>query len=75
MRQLNTGKLYTLPGRVRPLYAAPSGEGYRLYDYRLGSTVPPRFIVRADGRLLDWHGGETPWTVDDLLEVRGSSPH
>ena len=72
MFTLRPHAVYRLPGVSRPLLAVPVDRGgYILYDSRLGSAAPPRFTVDSGGRLVDWHGEQTPWTAADLSEVDG----
>ena len=70
MYTLRPHAVYRLPGVSRPLLAVPVDNGdYLLYDSELGPAAPPRFTVDSEGRLVDWHGEQTPWTAADLSEV------
>lgn len=70
MRQLKNYHIYQLPAVERRLYLASTAEGaHLLYDCELGTRVPPRFEITADRRIFNWHGEDTGWTVDDLLET------
>ena len=75
MVTLRAHGVYQLSGVSRPLLAFPTDKGgYLLYDSELGSAVPPRFTIDSEGRLIDWHGEETRWTVADLTEAGGPDP-
>ncbi|MBC7933175.1 MAG: hypothetical protein H7Z38_21640 [Rubrivivax sp.] len=69
MRRLRTDGIYAPPGGLRPVVATPQGSGYILYDSEFGPRLPPRFVVSADGTVLDWHGEEAGWTIDDLIDT------
>lgn len=72
MRQLRLYGIYKLPGVLRPIYPFPVGGIFYLYDFKLGSSVPPRFIIDDDGRVVNWHGERMSLTVDDLIDTGDS---
>ena len=75
MVTLRADGVYILPGVSRPLLAVPAdGGGYLLYDTELGSAVAPRFTIDNEGKLFNWHGEQTQWTVADLNEACGPDP-
>ena len=61
--------IYMLPGVERPVYAIPSDRKFYLYDFKFGSSIPPRFVIGEDGRLINWHGEQMPLTVEDLIDT------
>ena len=70
MRQLRNYGIYETPGPVRQVYAVSAGgDAYLLYDREFGEAIPPRFEVLPDGRVRDWHGDLTRWTVEDLFDT------
>ena len=69
MRQLRAYGIYKLPGVSRPVFAVPDGGGYLLYDSLLGRDLPPRFGVKPDGRVTNWHGDELGLSVEDLEDT------
>jgi hypothetical protein len=69
MRHLRLYGIYKLPGVTRPVYPIPAGGKFYLYDFRFGSSVPPRFVVEEDGRVVNWHGDQMLTTVDDLIDT------
>lgn len=69
MRRLRYYGIYKLPGVVRPVYPIPAGDKFYLYDYKFGSSIPPRFMVEADGRVVNWHGDLMPLTIEDLVDT------
>jgi hypothetical protein len=69
MRHLRAYGIYKLPGVRRPVYAVPDGGGYLLYDSLLGRELPPRFEVKPDGRVTNWHGDELGPSVEELEDT------
>ncbi len=70
MRQLRNHRIYRLPYVERSLYLVSTTDGtFLLYDCELGSRVPPRFEITNDARIINWHGEDTGWTVDDLIDT------
>ena len=75
LRRLRHYGIYKLPGVARSVYPVPAGEKYHLYDYKFGLSVPPRFVVEEDGRLVNWHGEQLPLTVEDLVDTGEDYDH
>jgi hypothetical protein len=69
MRQLRAYGIYKLPGNVRPVFALPSDGGYFLYDSLRGRDLPPRFEVKSDGRITNWHGERLELTAEQLEDT------
>jgi hypothetical protein len=69
MRHLRLYGIYTLPGVLRPVYPIPAGGKFYLYDVKYGSSVPPRFVIEEDGRIVNWHGEQTSLTANDLIDT------
>jgi hypothetical protein len=69
MHRLRSLGIYQPPGDVRRVYALLVGDGFFLYDYEYGATLPPRFEVRPDGTVLDWHGNMTDWSSEELFDT------
>ena len=70
MRQLRNYRIYRLPNVERSLFlASTTDDAYFLYDCELGDRVPPRFEITSDERIINWHGEDTGWTVDDLIDT------
>jgi hypothetical protein len=70
MRQLRNHRIYRLPKVGRGLFLASTPEEtYLLYDCELGDRLPPRFEINSDERIINWHGEDTGWTVDDLIDT------
>jgi hypothetical protein len=70
MRQLRNYRVYRLPNVERALFLASGAEDTcLLYDCELGDQLPPRFEITSDERLINWHGEDTGWTVDDLIDT------
>ena len=70
MRRLRNCGIYNTPGPVRQVYAVSAGDdAYLLYDCQFGTTIPPRFEVLPDGRIRDWHGDFTSWSIQDLIDT------
>ena len=69
MRQLRAYGIYKLPGVSRPVFAVPADGGYLLYDSLRGQDLPPRFEVKPDGRVTNWHGDELELTAEQLEDT------
>ena len=70
MRLLRNYGIYKLPEHIRQVYAVSTGGGtFLLYDCQFGTTIPPRFEVLPDGRIRDWHGDFTSWSIQDLIDT------
>ena len=69
MRQLRAYGIYKLPGVKRPVFAVPADGGYLLYDSLLGEDLPPRFEVKPDGRVTNWHGDEMSVRVEEFQDT------
>lgn len=70
MRRLTNYGIYRLPGVGRELVALRDrGGGFLLYDDEYDMRLPPRFEVRADGRIVNWHGEVTKWMAEDLIDT------
>ncbi|MDQ3742886.1 MAG: hypothetical protein M3444_00600 [Acidobacteriota bacterium] len=69
MRQLRAYGIYNLPGVKRPVFAVPAEGGYLLYDSLLGEALPPRFEVKPDGRVTNWHGDEMSVRVEEFQDT------
>ena len=75
MRELRNYGIYQPPGTPRRVVAVPNGAGYFLYDYVYFTALPPRFEVKMDGSVLDWHLEPTGWDADDLLDTGETLDH
>ncbi len=75
MRRLRDYGIYRLPGVSRPVYPITISGKLYLYDYKFDSSVPPRFAVEDDGRLVNWHGEQMPLTVEDLIDTGENYDH
>jgi hypothetical protein len=75
LRRLRHYGIYRLPGVVRPVYAIHAGGKFCLYDFKFGSSLPPRFVVEEDGHLLNWHDVQLPSTVEDLVDTGEDYAH
>jgi hypothetical protein len=73
MRKLRSFGIYQPPGETRPVYVVLNGGGYTLYDSELGATIPPRFEVKPDGSVVDWHDDPASWSVEDLVDTGDSA--
>ena len=69
MRELRHYGVYLPPGGLRPVYALRDGGVYRLYDSEYGGRLPPRFIVRPEGAVTNWHGEPANWSVEELADT------
>ncbi len=69
MRELRNFGVYQPPGGQRRVVAVVNGDGYFLYDHEYFTTLPPRFTVKADNSVLDWHLRPAGWGADDLLDT------
>ena len=69
LRKLRPNGVYQPPGGLRPVVAVPAYDGYYLYDSEHGTRLPPRFEVKADGRVESWHGEPVPWLAEDLVDT------
>jgi hypothetical protein len=75
MRHLRPYGIYKLPDVLRPAYPVPAGGKFYLYDFKFGSSVPPRFVIEEDGRIVNWHGELMPFTANDLIDTGESFDH
>lgn len=69
VRQLMAYGIYKLPGVSRPVFALPADGGYFLYDSLCGQHLPPRFEVKPEGRVTNWHGDDLELTVEQLEDT------
>jgi hypothetical protein len=69
MRHLRLYGIYKLPGMLRPVYPISAEGKFYLYDAKYGTSVPPRFVVEEDGRIVNWHGERTSLTDNDLIDT------
>jgi hypothetical protein len=76
MRRLRDQGIYETPRHARQVFAVNAGGGsYLLYDREFGTKIPPRFETLPDGRVRDWHGRLTDWTVEDLIDTGETRGH
>ena len=69
MCELRSHGIYQPPGDLRRVVAVRSSDGYFLYDHEYFTALPPRFEVRPDGSVLDWHLEPAGWGADDLIDT------
>jgi hypothetical protein len=75
LRCLRHYGIYRLPGVARPIYPIPAGEKFYLYDFKFGSSLPPRFVVEEEEHLFNWHDEQLPFTVEDLVDTGEDYAH
>lgn len=69
MRPLRDYGIYVPPGGLRPVFVVRAEGVYHLYDVAYGPALPPRFTVRPDGAITDWHGERVDWAAEDLRDA------
>jgi hypothetical protein len=66
---LRTHGIYELPDGRR-FVAVNRGAGtFFLYPASHGPVAPPVYEVTADGAVVPWHTGGTPYRVEDLTDT------